>query len=86
MSTFELESFEEEVPNGWDEHFCFNIADFTPGSAIIVNRRGSRERGVVTSADEKSLTITYRNARNELLTVGINSIGLLQDWERNWLN
>ncbi len=42
-----LEKIDDEIPNGWDEHFCFNIVDFTPGSALIVNKNGARERGIV---------------------------------------
>ncbi len=81
-----LEKMEEEIPNGWDEHFCFNIVDFTPGSAVIVTRGGSRERGVVTGADYKKFTVSYVNAENKTLTTSINSVVLLQDGVREWLS
>lgn len=81
-----LEKLEEEVPNGWDEHFCFNIADFTVGSALIVKRGRQRERGVVVETDHKRLQISYRNSEGDIRSVNINSILLLQDWSRDWLS
>lgn len=80
-----LEKMEEEIPNGWDEHFCFNIVDFTPGSAIIATRSGVRERGIVIGADYKKFTVSYKNAENKTVTTSINSIVLLQDGNREWL-
>jgi hypothetical protein len=81
-----LEKMEEEIPNGWDEHFCFNIIDFTPGSAIIVKKGKSKERGVVVSTDNKKFIISYRNANGDINSVNINSIVLLQDGSREWLS
>jgi hypothetical protein len=81
-----LDNVDEDVPNGWDEHFCFNIVDFTPGTEIIVNKSGKKERGIVVNSDQNMITILYKNARNELNTVGINSVVFLQDGTRNWLS
>lgn len=81
-----LEKMEDEIPNGWDENFCFNIVDFTAGSAIIANRNGKRERGIVVGTDSKRFLISYRNAEGGTATVHINSIVLLQDGSREWLS
>lgn len=81
-----LEKMEEEIPNGWDEYFCFNIVDFTPGSAIIVSKGRKRERGIVVGADFKKFIVSYRNAAGDINSVNINSIVLLQDGSREWLS
>lgn len=81
-----LEKMEDEIPNGWDEHFCFNIIDFTTGSAIIVNKDGKRERGIVVDADYKRFFISYKNVRGGTSTVHINGVVLLQDGSRDWLS
>jgi hypothetical protein len=80
-----LEKIEEEIPNGWDEYFCFNIVDFTPGSAIIVRKQGGREKGIVTEVDYKQFAISYRKTDGKTSVVNINSIVLLQDGSREWL-
>jgi len=81
-----LEKMEDEIPNGWDEHFCFNIVDFTSGSAIIVNKGGKRERGIVVDADFKKFYILYKNSKGLTSSVHINAIVLLQDGARDWLS
>lgn len=81
-----LEKIEDEVPNGWDEYFCFNIADFTVGSAIIVVKNGTRERGIVQYADYKKFAVSYKDAAGQTKTTNINNIVLLQDGVRDWLS
>ncbi len=71
--------WEDELPNGWDEHFCFNIVDFTPGSRMAAQVYGKREWGNVVSSDQNYLTVTYRADSGARKTVGINSIVYL-DW------
>lgn len=80
-----LEKIEEEIPNGWDEYFCFNIVDFTLGSAIIVRKQGGREKGIVTDVDYKQFAITYRKTDGKTSVANINSVVLLQDGTREWL-
>lgn len=79
------EKNEDDVPNGWDEHFCFNIAEFTTGSAIVVVRGRKRERGIVVSADTKNLLIEYRDAHGSIYKTHINSISYLGDATRGFL-
>jgi hypothetical protein len=79
------EKYEDDVPNGWDEHFCFNISEFTPGSAIVVMRNRKRERGVVIGSDSKTLIIEYRNPLGSTSKTHINSISFLGDSTKEWL-
>lgn len=81
-----LEKMEDDIPNGWDENFCFNIVDFTTGSAVIVTKNGAREKGIVVSADYKKFNVSYRNDVGTTSTVHINSVVLLQDGSKEWLS
>jgi hypothetical protein len=71
---YDSDRFEEELPNGWDEHFCFNIVDFTPGSQVMALHLGRRESGIVVSTDQNYLSVTYRCKDGTRRTVNINSV------------
>lgn len=87
MFTNEESEISQPLPQGWDVHQCFNIVDFVPGSSIYVNRYGSSKiKGVVLSADDRSLFIKYKTADGSVSSTHINNIGYLGDYVLNWLH
>lgn len=62
------------VEYGYDTYGCHHIKDFDEGSALIVNTRTGRERGIIEKVDTRKLRVFYRKADGSTKYASLNSI------------